>query len=174
MDLYTILGLNISVRSMGEITIRTATLSDLDVLLAFEQELIKAERPFDKTIRKDPVCYYDLKGMILDNEIAVVVAEIDGTIVSCGSAVIKIARPYLNHKEYVNFGFMYTLPDYRGLRINKMILDKLRIWALSKGFKEMRLTVYSDNIPAIRAYEKAGFESHIIEMRIPEDYTGNG
>jgi ribosomal protein S18 acetylase RimI-like enzyme len=68
---------------------------------------------------------------------------------------------------------MYTLPEYRGMRINKMILDSLRIWALSKGYKEMRLTVYSDNIPAIKAYEKAGFVSHIIEMRIPEDQSGN-
>jgi len=152
---------------MDEITIRKAALSDLDVLLAFEQELIKAERPFDKTIRKDPVCYYDLKGMILDNEVAVVVAEINNTIVSCGSAVIQQARSYLNHKEYANFGFMYTLPAYRGMRINKKILDSLRKWSQSKGYEEMRLTVYSDNIPAIKAYEKAGFVSHIIEMRIP-------
>ena len=32
---------------MEEITTRNATLSDLDVLLTFEQELVKAERPFD-------------------------------------------------------------------------------------------------------------------------------
>ena len=169
MDLYIILGLKITAICMDEITIRTATLSDLDVLLAFEQELIKAERPFNKTIRKDPVCYYDLKGMILDNEVAVIVAELNSTIVSCGTAVIRSARPYLNHKEYVNFGFMYTLPEYRGMGINKMILESLRTWAQTKGFKEMRLTVYSGNIPAIKAYEKAGFVSHIIEMRIPED-----
>lgn len=169
MDLYTILDLRLKARSMGEITIRTATLSDLDILLTFEQELIKAERPFNKTIRKDPVRYYDLKGMILDNEVAVIVAELNSSIVSCGTAVIRRARPYLNHKEYVNFGFMYTLPEYRGMGINKMILESLRTWARSKGFKEMRLTVYSDNIPAIKAYEKAGFVSHIIEMRIPED-----
>ena len=154
---------------MDEITIRNAISSDLDVLLAFEQELIKAERPFDKTIRRDPLCYYDLKGMILDNEVAVVVAEINNTIVSSGAAVIKQARSYLDHREYVNFGFMYTLPAFRGMEINKKILDSLRRWAQSKGYKEMRLTVYSDNIPAIKAYEKAGFVSHIIEMRIAEN-----
>lgn len=154
---------------MDEITIRNAISSDLDVLLAFEQELIKAERPFDKTIRRDPLCYYDLKGMILDNEVAVVVAEINNTIVSSGAAVIKQARSYLDHREYVNFGFMYTLPAFRGMGINKKILDSLSRWAQSKGYKEMRLTVYSDNIPAIKAYEKAGFVSHIIEMRIAEN-----
>lgn len=168
MDLYTILGLKITTSGMEDITVRTATISDLEVLLGFEQQLIKAERPFDETIRKDPVCYYDLKGMILDNAATVVVAEINGTVVSSGTAVIRQARPYLNHKEYVNFGFMYTVPAYRGTGINKMILEALRTWALSKGYHEMRLTVYSDNIPAIKAYEKVGFVRHIIEMRIPK------
>ena len=68
---------------------------------------------------------------------------------------------------------MYTLPAYRGMGINKKVLDSLRSWAQSKGYNEMRLTVYSDNIPAIKAYEKAGFVSHILEMRIPRDWTGN-
>jgi ribosomal protein S18 acetylase RimI-like enzyme len=158
---------------MDEITIRNATLSDLDVLLTFEQELIKAERPFDKTIRRDPVNYYDLKGMILDNQVSVVVAEMNNIVVSCGAAIIKQARSYLDHKDYANFGFMYTLPAYRGMGINKKVLDSLRSWAQSKGYNEMRLTVYSDNIPAIKAYEKAGFVGHILEMRIPRDQTGN-
>lgn len=158
---------------MEEISIRPAIISDLEILLNFEQELIKAERPYDETIRKDPVCYYDLKRMILDNEVAVFVAEVDNRVVSCGTAIVKQARPYLNHKEYVNFGFMYTLPQYRGLGINKLILNALRTWSLSRGFHEMRLTVYTDNIPAIKAYEKAGFVNHLIEMRIPENSVGN-
>ena len=111
--------------------------------------------------------------MILDNEVAVFVAEVDNRVVSCGTAIVKQARPYLNHKEYVNFGFMYTLPQYRGLGINKLILNALRTWSLSRGFHEMRLTVYTDNIPAIKAYEKAGFVNHLIEMRIPENSVGN-
>lgn len=158
---------------MEDISIRPAIISDLEILLNFEQELIKAERPYDETIRKDPVRYYDLKSMILDDEVAVFVAEMDHTVVSCGTAIVKQARPYLNHQEYVNFGFMYTLPKHRGIGINKLILNALRTWSLSKGYHEMRLTVYVDNISAIKAYEKAGFVSHLIEMRIPENSVGN-
>lgn len=152
---------------MEEISIRPALISDLEILLTFEQELIKAERPYDVTIRKDPVRYYDLKRMILDNEVAVFVAEVNNTLVSCGTAVVKQARPYLDHQVYAYFGFMYTLPQHRGLGINKLILDALRNWSISRGLHEMRLTVYTDNVPAIRAYEKAGFVNHLIEMRIP-------
>ena len=46
---------------MNEIKIRKASLLDLEQLLDFEQDLIKTERPFDPTVKPDPVNYYDLK-----------------------------------------------------------------------------------------------------------------
>jgi ribosomal protein S18 acetylase RimI-like enzyme len=150
---------------MENFTIRQATIEDLPVLLNFEQELIKAERPFDVTIRPDPVSYYDIKDYILSKEVEVVVAENKTGIVSSGYALPKKARPYLDHSEYAYLGFMYTLPEYRGRGINQKIVSRLIKWSKKKGFKEIRLTVYADNIPAIKAYEKAGFNSHITEMR---------
>ena len=37
---------------------------------------------------------------------------------------------------------------------------------LSQNVTELRLDVYINNIAAIKAYEKAGFTSHMIEMRM--------
>ena len=45
-------------------------------------------------------------------------------------------------------------------------MESLKNWAYSKEIFEIRLTVYQDNLPAIKAYEKAGFKKHIIEMRL--------
>jgi len=70
-------------------------------------------------------------------------------------------------KDYAYLGFMYTVPEFRGLGVNQRIIEALKKWALTKGLIEIRLTVYGDNIPALRAYEKAGFVKHIVEMRIP-------
>ncbi len=151
---------------MDDIRIREAVLNDLETLLYFEKELIKAERPFDECIREDPVCYYDLRTLIEDKEVAVIVAEYQGKIISSGYAHSKKARAYLDHENYAYLGFMYTLPEFRGRGINLMIIEYLTTWALSKGFIELRLTVYDKNQPAIRAYEKAGFKKHIIEMRL--------
>ena len=148
------------------IEIRQATLEDLPLLLDFEQEIIKAERPFDVTIREDPVSYYDLRQMVQNPESQVVVAEANGKLVASGYAIPKKARHYLDHEWYAYLGFMYTDPEYRGLGINAKIVDELKQWAIQNGFKEIRLTVYSDNLPAIRAYEKVGFKKHIIEMRL--------
>ncbi|KAB5486534.1 GNAT family N-acetyltransferase [Flagellimonas hadalis] len=149
-----------------KIGIRQATKEDLPTLLQFEQEIVKVERPFDITIKEGHVSYYDLAQMVQDPEAHVVVAEIDGKLVASGYAIPKKARHYLDHEWYAYLGFMYTDPEYRGLGINAKIVDELKQWSIQKGFKEIRLTVYSDNLPAIRAYEKVGFKKHIIEMRL--------
>ncbi|MEO9510861.1 MAG: GNAT family N-acetyltransferase [Flavobacteriaceae bacterium] len=146
--------------------VRKAKLDDLPVLLNYEQSLIKAERPFDITIKDDPINYYDLRQMIFDENACVLVAEVDDNIIASGYAIAKRARHYLNHEYYSYLGFMFTDPDFRGQGVNAKIVDELKIWSLEKGFKEIRLTVYQDNIPAIKAYEKVGFKRHIIEMRL--------
>lgn len=146
--------------------IRNATLDDLPILLNYEQEIINAERPFDATMKEDPISYYDLKHMILDENASVIVAEVNGKIIASGYAIRKKARHYLNHEYYSYLGFMFTDPDFRGKGVNAQIVDELKKWSYAKGFKEIRLTVYSDNVPAIKAYEKVGFKSHMIEMRL--------
>ena len=158
---------------MDAIRIRKASLEDLDELLEMEQGVIEAERPMDPTIRPSPVVYYDLKKMVLDEAYYVLVATVNDRIVSSGYATTKPARPYLDHTHYAYLGFMYTLPEFRGRGINGRIIDELRRWAEAKGLKEIRLTVYPENIPAIRAYEKMGFVPHLIEMRI-EDQSDPG
>lgn len=152
---------------MKKITIREAVPADLPVLLQFEQELIQAERPMDPTIREGELHYYDIGEFIRDKEVKVVVAEVDGQVVSSGYGKAKPARPYLDHPEFAHLGFMYTLPEYRGMGINSLIVETLKTWAYQKGLREIRLTVYWDNDPAITAYEKAGFKKHLIEMRLP-------
>lgn len=151
---------------MEELLLRDAIPSDLPTLKAFEQEIIKAERPFDPTIRPNPVVYYDLEKYVLDDAVKVVVAEHKGQIVASGYALAKTARAYLDHERYAYLGFMYTVPSFRGKGINGKIIELLKDWSRSNGLAEIRLTVYQDNTGAIRAYEKQGFEQHINEMRI--------
>jgi ribosomal protein S18 acetylase RimI-like enzyme len=61
---------------------------------------------------------------------------------------------------------MYVKPEYRGKGINKIITDELINWARSKKYQEIRLDVYAENESAIKAYEKAGFEPHLLTMRL--------
>jgi len=151
---------------MDQITVRRAGLDDLELLLAFEQAMINAERPFDETIRSGgDVRYYDLEGLISSPEAEVLVAELGSEIIGSGYARIEAAEPYLDHDKHSYLGFMYVVPEHRGKGINKMIVEALEAWSLSQGVSEMQLEVYVKNIAAIKAYEKSGYDALILTMR---------
>ena len=150
---------------MNEISIRKALPDDLDQLLIFEQALIKAERPFDPTLKSDPINYYDLKTMLAASHIDLVVAVTDNRIIASGYARIESSKPFLKHEKHAYLGFMYVLPEYRGKGLNKKIIDALKNWAVLQNINEFRLEVYYDNASAIKAYENFGFSKYILEMR---------
>ena len=154
---------------MIELKIRKASIVDLGQLLAFEQDLIKTERPFDPTVKPDPVNYYDLKAMLTDQHIEMVVAEVDNKIIASGYARIDRSKAYSRHSHHAYLGFMYVLPEYRGQGINKKIMDVLKDWAAAQNIREFRLEVYNDNVRAIKAYQKFGFSKYFLEMRFNLD-----
>lgn len=151
---------------MNHITIRKATFDDLETLYRFEQGVIEAERPFDKTLKNGLIHYYDLEGMITASHIELLVADLGGELIGSGYARIEDAKPYLQHPKHGYLGFMYVDPNHRGKGVNMKIIQALKEWARSQNISELRLDVYHDNISAIKAYEKIGFSKHMIEMRL--------
>ncbi len=145
--------------------IRPATPDDLHTLLTFEQGVILAERPFDPTLRPDPIYYYDLNHLLHDADSILIVAEDAGHLIASGYATIRIGKPYFEYDRYAYLGFMFVDPAYRGKGVNQLIMSELANWCTSKNIREMKLQVYHDNVSAIRAYEKVGFKQDLIEMR---------
>jgi GNAT superfamily N-acetyltransferase len=155
--------------NMTPIIVRPATNADLDTLLRFEQGVILAERPFDPTLKPDPLHYYDLAYMITAPEVELVVAEQDRALIGSGYARIEMAKHYNKHSYHAYLGFMYVIPEHRGKGVNRLIIDTLSKWTRARNITELRLDVYYDNSPAIAAYEKAGFKKHMIHMRLGLD-----
>ena len=151
---------------MSEISIRPARLSDVPILLSFEQGVINAERPFDSTLKRTETHYYNLEELILSEHIEIVVAEVNHEVIGSGYIRIQQAKPYLIHEEFGYLGFMYVHPDFRGRGINQMILNALVHWGTQKNIHEFRLEVYVDNLSAVKAYEKAGFKGNLLVMRL--------
>ena len=151
---------------MNQITVRPASLSDLDRLLDLEQAMIEAERPFDETIRVEgDVRYYDLEALIGSPDAEVLVAEFDSQIIGTGYARLDLSEPYLKHDRHSYLGFMYVVPEHRGKGLNKTIMEKLEAWSMSRGVTEMQLEVYAGNAAALRAYEKSGYDALLFTMR---------
>lgn len=151
---------------MNHFTIRAARFEDLEILYRFEQGIVTAERPFNVTLKPGHINYYDLKEMLTMPHVYIAVALDGDKLIGSGYARIESSKPYLQHKQHSYLGFMYVEPGYRGQGVNQLIIDALKEWSVSKGIYELRLDVYNNNQTAIRAYEKAGFEKHLVEMRM--------
>lgn len=151
---------------MDNIKIRQAGENDLEVLIEFEQEIIKAERVFDNSLKDEETYYYNFRDLIASPKAKVLVAEIENEIVGSGYAAVREAEHYLKHAEYAYLGLMYVKPAYRGRGINQQILQVLKEWITGKNLTEIRLVVYDENILAKNAYQKAGFKAHVLEMRM--------
>jgi ribosomal protein S18 acetylase RimI-like enzyme len=152
---------------MQTITIRRGTTNDLPVLLEFEQGVVEAERPFDPTLKRSHIHYYDLSALLTSEDSVVIVAEAVGRIVGTGYARIEISKPHLQHDRHAYLGFMYVDPEHRRQGINGLIIEALKNWSLGKEISELRLDVYHDNTAAMKAYEKVGFQKLLVEMRMP-------
>lgn len=150
---------------MNHLNFREATLADLPILLEFEQGIIEAERPFDPTLKRGHINYYDIEAMIQSHDVEVLVVLMEGELIASSYIKIKEAQPYLDHTHYGYIGFMYVKPNYRGLGISTNMIEKLTSWAKNKKLSEIRLDVYDQNQTAIRAYENSGLEKHMVEMR---------
>lgn len=152
---------------MGTIHIRKAILAELPVLLEFEQAIINAERPYEANFKEGTFHYYDIAAMIAAPDVEVLVAELNGELIGSGYARLRDAKPYHKFAQYAYLGFMYVDPAHRGKGVNKLIIEGLKAWASSQGMVEMRLEVYGGNEAAVKAYEKAGFCTNLVEMRLP-------
>jgi GNAT superfamily N-acetyltransferase len=148
------------------VTIRQATRGDLAALLRFQQGVVEAERAFDPTLKDGSIQYYDIAALMAAPDVHFLVAECGSVLVGCGYARVEAAKHYLKHPLHAYLGLMYVAPTHRGQAVNANIIDALKAWCRRRQITELRLEVYSGNRAAIRAYQKAGFAEHMLEMRL--------
>ena len=151
---------------MKDLNIRKALVNDRAYLLSLEQKVIEAERPYNATLKSKDAVYYDLTSLLIDDASHLVVAEANGQIIGTGYAQVRDSKQSLQHSKHSYLGFMYVEPEFRGLGINKLIMENLMTWSKEQGILDFYLDVYDENSAAIRAYEKVGFSKSLVEMKI--------
>lgn len=151
---------------MNDLIIRTAVQADLPILKEFEQGIIATERPFNDSLKSEYICYYDIGALIDSKNSSVLVAEDDGVIVGSGYARIRESKAHLTHDFHVYLGFMYVAPTHRGQGINQLVIQSLISWGKSQGMQDFYLEAYAENNSALKAYEKLGFKTSLLEMKL--------
>ncbi len=154
--------------------IRPATLDDLAQLRTLEQGVVEAERPFNTAIKDGSPTYYDLNDLITSEDSLLLVIEVTEEIIATGYIQIRQSKQSLRHDRHGYLGFMFVAPEQRGKGLNHKIIDALINWGEEKGVSDFYLDVYFENQAAIRAYEKVGFSSSMIEMKYNKPTTAKG
>lgn len=144
--------------------IRPAVLADITILRGFEQGVVEAERPFSANLREGKAEYYNLEKLIKDKDSCLMVAEINDELAACGYARIETNKAYLRPNHYGYFGFMYVAPDHRGLGLITKVMESLTAWCDEQKVNAYKLDVYSANESAVKAYERFGFKTNMLEM----------
>jgi RimJ/RimL family protein N-acetyltransferase len=139
---------------------------DLPILLEFEQGVIEEERPCNDSIKKANVNYYDLNELLTDPRTNVQLVEHDGRVIGCGYVQLRPSQAAFVHDMRAYLGFMYFDPAVRGHGVNKMIIESLISWSRDRGVYDFYLDVYVENRAAIRVYEKVGFTSTQLGMKL--------
>ncbi|WP_339725254.1 GNAT family N-acetyltransferase [uncultured Paraglaciecola sp.] len=153
---------------MGKIIIRAAVPADLPILKEFEQGIIATERPLNACLKSEHICYYDIGALIAGDKSSVVVAEEDGVLVGSGYGRIKESKAHLRHDFHCYLGFMYVAPSHRGRGVNQLVIQQLIKWGKLQGMQDFYLEAYADNSSAIKAYEKLGFKTSLVEMKLSQ------
>lgn len=162
------------------IRFRPASLSDLPTLLAFEQGVISAERPLTMVLKEGEIHYYDIAELINAENCHLLVAEYcDSTeesakdaapsLVASGYIKVIESKPYHKSEKYGYIGFIYVDPDHRGKALSQQVIKRLCEWAKAQDITDIRLEVFADNTPAVKAYEKLGFKANLVEMTLNLD-----
>ena len=154
---------------LKHLIIRDALSKDQSDLLRLEQKVVEAERHYNFTIKSENAIYYDLNNLIMDDNSHLIIAEFKGKIIGTGYAQIRESKKSLKHAKHSYLGFMYVASEYRGLGINKLMMDNLIEWSKEHRVFDLYLDVYDENTAAISAYKKVGFVKSLVEMKINLD-----
>lgn len=152
--------------NLDGLIVREAKIDDHPFLAALEQKVIDAERPYNASLKEIGAYYYDIEKLMSDSDSRLVVGEVSGEIIATGYVQVRHSKPALDHDNHGYLGFMYVAEEYRGLGLNKVILQDLVGWGQQKGVSDFYLDVYAENSSAVRAYEKFGFRGSLLEMKL--------
>lgn len=82
-----------------------------------------------------------------------------------GTSVIGVVSGDLVEETWVELISMWVAPTARGRGVARHLIDSVAAWAASQD-RSTYLLVRSDNTPARRAYERAGF----VDQGVPEGW----
>jgi RimJ/RimL family protein N-acetyltransferase len=147
-------------------SIRPVELPDLEALIALRLEALHSSPTAfgaDYAQTKDqPQSYWLNRFMVEVNEGLVVVAEAGDELVGV-AGISRRMSPKAMHAASI-WG-VYVRPAWRGQRIAEALLEACFDWARSQSVVIVKLAVVTENLPAIKSYQRMGFVTYGTEPK---------
>jgi putative acetyltransferase len=88
---------------------------------------------------------------LLQPDVTFLTASVDGEVAGCGAFVNQSG-------EYAEIKRMFVLPEFRGLKLGRGILEELENLARTSGLELARLETGIHQPEALLLYERAGYQ----------------
>jgi GNAT superfamily N-acetyltransferase len=158
------------------ITVRRATINDLDVVVELRLALLReyAEHPVYGRLRPDAAKRArPIFAMQLDSENeAVLLAEVNGEAVGLMRCIEMMSSPLLEPDRYCYLSSVYVRPDWRRKGVLSALFERAVTWCRGRGMTEMRLHNVGSRESTTAAWDSLGFEV-VEQVRVhrigPED-----
>jgi putative acetyltransferase len=90
------------------------------------------------------------------------IASVDGEVAGCGAFVNQ-------GEEYAEIKRMFVLPEFRGIKLGRRILEELENFARASGLELARLETGIHQAEALHLYARAGYQRRGPFGDYPED-----
>lgn len=110
--------------------------------------------------------------LIVDENVALLVAEVEGKAVGFAHAFVKDAPdlPILVLRRYVVVDGISVSAAFQHHGIGKRLMEAVQRWAIAQGATSIELNVYHFNTDAIAFYERLGYKPLSQKMSKPLNY----
>ena len=147
------------------ITVRKATIEDLQVIQDFNNKLCAKENlDFDSTINphfatsEGGLRYFTSN--IEDNEKLVLLAKDESTPIGYLVGGIETVGDYRTIPNICEVDNMWVDEAYRSQGVGKKLMDTITTWAKERGIKRMRVIASHQNEKGINFYKREGFAEY--------------
>ena len=148
-----------------DLNVRPATVDDYSAVCVLFAEVDALHRDNLPHIFRQPEGVAREKdyylGLIADENVALLVADVDGSPVGFGHAILRDApgMPIFVPRRYAVIDSLVVKSGFRNRGIGRALVDRVQEWALAKGAGSIELNVYEFNEKAVSFYESLGYRN---------------
>jgi GNAT superfamily N-acetyltransferase len=144
---------------MQGVTVRRATVADIDGLVASITELFAEDSVRDELRNPGwPQGYaaHDEAENMANPDMVVLLAEREGSVIGHLTGCFYAASAMWTGPRAILIS-MHVMAAWRGRQVGAQLVEYFRSWAKEKGAVQLRVTAYTANAGAIRFYQRHGF-----------------